>query len=84
MSTTPTLDSGIFGGIKKGYGGFNTSNPIMLKLKIPKGKGRGVYIENLSAINGEKEFLLKRGSKFKITKISRVLDKPCIEMEWIE
>lgn len=52
MSTT-TLKGEEFGGMK-------------YKIRIPKGKGRGVYVDPMSAHQGESEFLLKRNTKFRI------------------
>ena len=37
---------------------------MLIQLDIPKGKGRGAYIDNLSEWNGEKEFLIKRDASF--------------------
>ncbi len=39
-------------------------DPVLIQLDIPKGKGRGAYIDNLSEWNGEKEFLIKRDASF--------------------
>lgn len=47
---------------------------ITLEIKVPKGKGRGAFIEPLSANKGEHEFLIRRGSKFRILNIAEQED----------
>lgn len=43
---------------------------IMLKILVPKGKGRGAYINELSFFKDEEyEFLIKRDAKFKINEV---------------
>lgn len=46
---------------------FSIGSPI-IKINVPKGKGRGAYVNSISKYkNQEYEFLMKRGSKLKIT-----------------
>ena len=54
MSTSPTLDSKAL------------NKNLMMIIRLPKGKGIGAYIDQYNGLE-EKEFLLARGSKFKIT-----------------
>lgn len=45
----------------------NFNKGYILKINVPKGKGRGAYVDSISYHKGEREFLMKRGSKLKIT-----------------
>ena len=45
-----------------------------LKIHIPKGKGRGAWIAPISWIHDEEEFLLNRGTQFKITRVKKNKD----------
>ena len=46
-----------------------TAKPYLFEIEIPAGKGRGAYVNKLAGLNKdvEYEFLIARGSKFKIT-----------------
>ena len=46
-----------------------TAKPYLFEIEIPVGKGRGAYVNKLAGLNEdvEYEFLIARGSKFKIT-----------------
>lgn len=46
-----------------------TAKPYLFEIEIPAGKGRGAYVNKLAGLNEdvEYEFLIARGSKFKIT-----------------
>lgn len=57
MSTAVTA-SGMWdtGGKKIGY-----------EIQIPKGKGRGIFIDPVSHFQGEQEFMVARGTEFKVT-----------------
>lgn len=46
----------------------NFEKGFILKINVPKGKGRGAYVRSLSNYKSEKEFLIARGSKFRIDK----------------
>ena len=70
MSTSPTINSA-----------FRTN--YILELKISKGTGRGAYLEELTSIHGEHEFLLARDSQFKITNVRTEKNTNYIEMEMI-
>lgn len=39
---------------------------ISYEIKVSKGKGKGAFISGISGAPGESEFLLKRGTKFKV------------------
>ena len=39
---------------------------ITYEIKVPKGKGRGAFVAPISKAKSEDEFLLKRGTKFKV------------------
>ena len=42
----------------------------LMKIKVPAGNGRGIYTRNLSEYTEENEFLIKRGAKYKVTKVT--------------
>lgn len=48
---------------------------VILNIKVPKGKGVGAWIAPLSQYNTEYEFLLNRGTQFKVEKIHYKGDK---------
>ncbi len=61
------------------------SDPVILKIDIPAGIGRGAYLSGLSDFSDEKEFLLKRDSTFEIYGITYNEDgTPILEMRWKE
>lgn len=39
---------------------------IQYEIQVPKGKGRGAFVAPISEFKSEDEFLLKRGTKFKV------------------
>lgn len=41
--------------------------PYVLEIRVPRGKGRGAYIDPISTGKGEGEFLLQMNTSFKIT-----------------
>ena len=56
----------------------------VMELLIPKGKGRGAYINELSAFKDkEYEFLVARGSRFRVVSIGETNGKPLLRMEMI-
>jgi NAD+--asparagine ADP-ribosyltransferase len=56
----------------------------VMELLIPKGKGRGAYINELSAFKDkEYEFLVARGSKFRVVSVGETNGKPLLRMEMI-
>ena len=42
------------------------SDDVHYEIKVPKGKGRGAYVGTVSHFGHEKEFLLNRGTQFKV------------------
>lgn len=44
----------------------STPQKYLYKITVPKGKGRGAYIQNLSPHTTEYEYLIKRSAKYKI------------------
>ena len=63
----------------------NRNNKSLLILNIPKGKGRGAYINEHSLYQDkEHEFLLKRNSTFKVRKRETKNGKTIITMDLIE
>ena len=71
MSTSPTKDSGAL------------NKDLLMTIKLPKGKGIGAYIDQYNGLK-EKEFLLARGSRFKITNAHASNGKYYLEMELIK
>lgn len=59
MSTT--VRKSVASDFDKGY---------ILKINVPKGKGRGAYVKSISNYPNEHEFLMKRSSKLKVTGIA--------------
>lgn len=56
----------------------------LLEIQVPSGQGRGAYVNSLSGFkDDEYEFLLKRGTKCKITSVDLTGDKPIIRMKVI-
>jgi hypothetical protein len=74
--------------IDKGYTSASISKSktfggsIGYKIVVPPGKGRGAYVGNISSEKSEVEYLLKRGTHYKITGVtySKKLDKPVVTM----
>lgn len=57
----------------------------LLEIQVPSGQGRGAYVNSLSGFkDDEYEFLLKRGTKCKITSVDLTGDKPIIRMKVID
>lgn len=50
---------------------FASSHNYILKINVPKGKGRGAYVHSISSHPNENEFLMPRNTKLKITKVTR-------------
>ena len=42
------------------------TDEIRYEIQVPKGKGRGAFVAPISKFKSEDEFLLKRGTKFKV------------------
>lgn len=40
---------------------------IGYEIQVPKGRGRGIFIDPISHYSGEQEFMIARGTEFKIT-----------------
>ena len=70
MSTTPYLNSPAL------------NKDLIMKIKLPAGKGIGAYIEQYNGL-GEAEFLLARNSKFIITNVKKENKHFDMEMELV-
>ena len=57
-----------------GMGG-KTVNTHTLKINLPKGSSHGAYVDHVTNYPGENEFLMKRGSKFKINPTPEVREE---------
>ena len=70
----------------------NGVDGVLLELSIPKGKGRGAYLDAVSAFGeavigeeqAEYEFLLKRNAKFEIYEIDKNGPIPVLKGRWLE
>lgn len=40
--------------------------PILIRINVPKGKGIGMYVDGVSDYKGQNEFVLARGTKFRV------------------
>lgn len=56
---------------------------IDVEIKVPAGKGVGMYITSLARYEDEYEFLLARGTKFKVYEIDESGDRPLVRLEVI-
>lgn len=53
--------------IDRSVAGSFTGPGYILKINVPKGKGRGAYVDPISKYSGEREFLMPRNTNLKIT-----------------
>lgn len=71
--------------------GFTSTTPIKgsygeaidIEIKVPAGKGAGMWIEPISMCKDENEFLLNRGTKFKVVEIDESGKRPLVKLEVI-
>lgn len=71
--------------------GFTSTTPIKgsfsgsidIELFIPAGKGAGMWVDPISKYKGENEFLLNRGTKFKVVEIDESGKRPLVRLEVI-
>jgi len=60
------------------------SGNIVMEINVPKGKGHGAWINPLSGAEDEEwEYLLPRGSEFKVKSITKRGEDTVVEMDWI-
>lgn len=59
------------------------SGTVDIVIDVPKGNGRGAWIQPLSGSPDEYEFLLQRGSVFEVSKITETNGRTKIEMTWV-
>lgn len=60
------------------------SGNIVMEINIPKGKGHGAWINPLSGAEDEEwEYLLPRGSEFKVKSTTKRGEDTVVEMDWI-
>ena len=62
ISDKAFLSTSIDKNVARNFGG-----NYMFKINIPKGKGRGAYVDSISKHSGEREFLMPRNTQLKIT-----------------
>ena len=61
-------DNGIMSTAVTRSGAWSSSGGnIGYEVSIPKGRGRGIFIDPISEYSGEQEFMVARGTEFKIT-----------------
>ena len=68
-STTPVKNS------------FYDSGSIDIELLVPAGKGVGMWVAPISRYKSENEFLLNRGTKFKVSEIDESGTRPLVKLE---
>ena len=61
------MDKGFMSTTVKKGGGFSGTR---MRITVPPGKGRGMYVRPISNFPSEGEFLLNRGTKFRITSVT--------------
>ena len=60
------------------------SGNIVMEINVPKGKGHGAWINPLSGAEDEEwEYLLPRGSEFKVKSITKRGEDTVVEMDWV-
>lgn len=72
--------------------GFTSTTPVKgsfkgsvdVEIKVPAGKGAGMWVDPISAFKGENEFLLNRGLKFKVLEIDESGKRPLVKLEVME
>lgn len=58
---------------------------VFLKMSIPKGKGRGAWVDPISMHKGEKEFLVNTNSCFKIRKVTKLPNGGIeVDLKWVK
>jgi predicted phage gp36 major capsid-like protein len=61
--------------------GHEFDGSVLYEVKVPKGKGIGAYVGQLSQHRSEAEFLLNRGTVFKIVKVRQESGQPVVTLE---
>lgn len=61
--------------------GHEFDGKVLYEVKVPKGKGIGAYVGQLSKHKSEAEFLLNRGTIFKITRVRKKEGRPVVTLE---
>ena len=69
--------------------GFTSTSPVKgsftgsidIEINIPAGKGAGMWVDPISEFKGENEFLLNRGTKFKVLEIDESGNRPLVKLE---
>ena len=56
---------------------------INMRIRVPTGKGIGAWVRPYSQLPDEYEFLLARGSQFKVLSITEADGETNVELEWI-
>ena len=62
---------------------FADQKPYVMEVKVPKGTGRGQYVSQISAHKKEDEYLISRGSSYKIVSARQERGKIVIEAELV-
>lgn len=55
---------------------------IFLQFDIPSGKGRGAYVDSISANSGELEFLIKRNAQFEVYAVEELEGDILLKARW--
>lgn len=76
-STTPI--QGSYGSME-----YDPEEGVNIVIRVPPGKGHGAWVSPISPLPHENEFLLNRGTRFKINKITKVGSGYRIEMDVVD
>ena len=60
---------------------FVGSGEYLMRLRVPAGAGRGMYVNDMSSSKDEYEFILARGSRFRIVSVTEEGGRTVIDME---
>jgi len=71
--------------------GFTSTTPVKgsfegeidIEINVPAGRGAGMWVDPISDNKGENEFLINRGTKFKVIEIDESGDRPLVKLEVI-
>lgn len=61
--------------------GHEFDGSVLYEVRVPKGKGIGAYVGQLSQHKSEAEFLINRGTIFKIVKVRRENGQPVVTLD---
>ena len=57
---------------------------VLLQFDIPAGKGRGAFVDSISANRGEREFLIRRDAQFEVYSVDKLNNDILLKARWKE